>query len=113
MTAWKGFPFFGLVILSSLQSIPEDLYEAADVDARGSATAVSCHNAPGAGPDTVTPDGVGVCVLVPAVLPHILSTGGGPGTDTSTLSLLIYNQAFTFYNYDYASALAVVGLIIA
>jgi multiple sugar transport system permease protein len=42
-----------------------------------------------------------------------LSTGGGPGTDTSTLSITIYNQAFQFFNYNYASAIAVVGLLIA
>jgi multiple sugar transport system permease protein len=42
-----------------------------------------------------------------------LSTGGGPGTDTSTLSITIYNQAFEFFNYNYASAIAVVGLLIA
>jgi ABC-type sugar transport system permease subunit len=42
-----------------------------------------------------------------------LSTGGGPGTSTSTLSVLIYNQAFQDFNYNYASAVAVVGLALA
>ena len=42
-----------------------------------------------------------------------LTTGGGPGTDTSTLAVLIYNQAFEFFNYNYATAIAVIALILA
>ena len=32
MVGWKGFPFYALILLSSLQAIPDDLYEAARVD---------------------------------------------------------------------------------
>ncbi len=42
-----------------------------------------------------------------------LTTGGGPGNKTTTLSLLIYNEAFQFFNYSYASAIAVVGLVLS
>jgi multiple sugar transport system permease protein len=42
-----------------------------------------------------------------------LSTGGGPGESTTTLSIDIYNQAFQFFNYSYASAIAVVGLLLS
>ena len=35
MSGWKGFPFYALILLSSLQSIPDDLYEAARVDGAG------------------------------------------------------------------------------
>jgi multiple sugar transport system permease protein len=113
MVGWKGFPFFGLIILSALQGIPDELYEAARVD--------------GAGPiqrfRKITFPGLIPTLSFLAVLAFIfsfqqftliyLSTGGGPGTDTSTLSVLIYNEAFQDFNYNYASAIAVVGLVLA
>jgi len=113
MIAWKGFPFFGLVILSSLQAIPDDLYEAAMVD------------------------GAGVFrrfrkITLPALLPTLsllallafifsfqqftlieLTTGGGPGQDTSTIAIYIYNTAFQYFNYNYAAAMGVAGLVLA
>jgi len=36
ITAWKAFPFYSLVILAALQSIPQEIYEAARVDGAGS-----------------------------------------------------------------------------
>jgi multiple sugar transport system permease protein len=113
MVAWKGFPFFSLILLSSLQSIPDDLYEAARVDGAGVFRRFRSITLP-----SITPT-----LALLAVLAFIfsfqqfsiiyLSTGGGPGQDTSTLALTIYNQAFNFFNYNYASAIAVVGLFLA
>ena len=42
-----------------------------------------------------------------------LTTGGGPGESTTTLSVQIYNEAFQFFDYGYASAIAVVGLLLS
>jgi multiple sugar transport system permease protein len=113
MVGWKGFPFFALIILSSLQSIPDDLYEAAEVDGAGAIRRFRSVTLPALVPT----------LALLAVLAFIfsfqqfsiiyLSTGGGPGTDTSTLALTIYLQAFEFFNYNYASAIAVVGLFLA
>lgn len=113
MVAWKGFPFYALILLSSLQSIPDDLYEAARVDGAG---AIRCFR-------SITFPALVPTLALLAVLAFIfsfqqfsliyLSTGGGPGTDTSTLAVLIYNQAFQFFNYNYASAIAVIALILA
>jgi multiple sugar transport system permease protein len=113
MVGWKGFPFFALIILSSLQSIPDDLYEAAEVDGAGAIRRFRSVTLPALVPT----------LALLAVLAFIfsfqqfsiiyLSTGGGPGTDTSTLAVTIYLQAFEFFNYNYASAIAVVGLFLA
>lgn len=113
MTAWKGFPFYSLIALSALQAVPDDLLEAAKVD--------------GAGPirrfRSVTLPSIAPTMALLAVLAFIfamqqfsliyLSTGGGPGTKTTTLAVQIYNEAFQFFNYDYASAFAVVGLLLS
>jgi multiple sugar transport system permease protein len=110
VTVWKGFPFYSLVLLSALQSVPDDLYEAASLD--------------GAGPLTQF-----LHVTIPSILPSIallavlafiysmqqftliwLITGGGPVDATLTLAPAIYMQAFRFYDFGTASAMAVVGL---
>jgi multiple sugar transport system permease protein len=113
MVGWKGFPFFSLIILSGLQSIPDDLYEAAKVDGAGPIRRFRSITLPALAP---TLGLLGVLAFVFSFQQFsliYLSTGGGPGTDTSTLSITIYNQAFEFFNYNYASAIAVVGLLLA
>jgi multiple sugar transport system permease protein len=113
MVGWKGFPFFALIILSSLQSIPDDLYEAAEVDGAGAIRRFRSVTFPALVP-TLTLLAVLAFIFSFQQFSIIyLSTGGGPGTDTSTLAVTIYLQAFEFFNYNYASAIAVVGLFLA
>ena len=113
MVGWKGFPFYALILLSSLQAIPDALYEAARVDGAGAIRRLTSITLPSLVPT----------LALLAVLAFIfsfqqfsliyLATGGGPGGDTSTLAVLIYLHAFQFFNYNYASAIALVGLVIA
>jgi multiple sugar transport system permease protein len=113
ITVWKGFPFYALITLSALQAVPDELLEAARVDGAGAVRRFRSVVLP-----SITPT---LCLL--AVLAFIfslqqfsliyLTTGGGPGQATTTLSIEIYNQAFQFFNYSYASAIAVVGLILS
>jgi len=113
LTVWKGFPFYALITLSALQAVSDDLLEAARVDGAGPVRRFRSVVLP-----SITPT---LCLL--AVLAFIfslqqfsliyLTTGGGPGNDTTTLSIDIYNQAFQFFNYSYASAVAIVGLFLS
>lgn len=113
MTVWKGFPFYGLIILSALQAVPDELIEAAKMDGAGAIRRFRSVALP-----AITPT-----LALLAVLAFIysmqqfsliyLSTGGGPGNSTTTLSVQIYNEAFQFFNYTYASAIAVVGLLLS
>jgi multiple sugar transport system permease protein len=113
MVGWKGFPFFSLILLSSLQTIPDDLYEAAKVDGAGPVRRFRSITLPALRPTLGLLAVLGFIFSFQQFSLIYLSTGGGPGTDTSTLSITIYNQAFEFFNYNYASAIAVVGLLIA
>ena len=114
MVGWKGFPFFALIMLSSLQTIPDDLYAGGGGRRRRGHKALSlCHAAGvGADPGPYWPFWRFIFSFQQFSIIY-LSTGGGPGTDTSTLSVTIYLQAFEFFNYNYASAIAVVGLFLA
>ena len=113
MVGWKGFPFFALILLSSLQTIPDDLYEAARVDGAGPVRRFRSITLPALRPTLGLLAVLGFIFSFQQFSLIYLSTGGGPGTDTSTLAITIYNQAFEFFNYNYASAIAVVGLLIA
>ncbi len=113
VTVWKGFSFYSLVLLSALQGVPNDLYEAARIDG-GNAWARFRH---------VTFPGIRDTVALLAVLAFIFSmqqftliwlmTGGGPVDATTTLAPAIYIQAFRFYNFNYAGAIAVVGFLLS
>jgi multiple sugar transport system permease protein len=111
VTVWKGFPFYSLVLLAALQAVPEELYEAARLDG-ASRWGQFRH---------VTLPGIRPSIALLAVLAFIYSmqqftliwliTGGGPVDATLTLAPAIYMQAFRFYDFEYAAAMAVVGLV--
>ena len=113
ITAWKGFPFYSLVILAALQTVPAELAEAARVDG---ATKVQAFFA-------VTLPGITPTLLLLTVLASIYSfkqftliwllTGGGPSGATETIVIEIYNTAFRFYDFPYAGALGVAGFVMA
>jgi multiple sugar transport system permease protein len=113
IASWKAFPFYSLVILSALQSVPQEIYEAAKVD--------------GANPWQlfwrITVPSISTTLELLVVLASIFSfkqftiiylmTGGGPVGATETIVLRIYNTAFRFYDYSYATALGVSGFIVS
>jgi multiple sugar transport system permease protein len=110
--AWKYFPFVVIAVLARLQTIPDALYEAAKID--------------GAGPiarffDVTLPqlrDVLVVIILLRAIWDFkefdliFLLTGGGPLSDTQTLPLLVYQEAFALNDMGKASAYAVVMMAI-
>ncbi len=113
MAGWKGMPFYALILLSSLQSIPDELYEAATVDGANFFRRFTAITFPALVPTLSL-----LCVLAFIFAFQqfsliYLTTGGGPGIDTATLSVMIYLQAFQFFNYNFAAALAVIGLLMA
>jgi multiple sugar transport system permease protein len=110
--AWKYFPFVVITVLARLQTIPDQLYEAAEMD--------------GAGPiarffDVTLPqlrDVLLVVILLRAIWDFKefdliwLMTGGGPVTSTQTLPLLVYRSAFGLNEMGAASAVAVLMMLV-
>ena len=113
ITAWKGFPFYSLVILAALQTVPQELNEAARVDGANKVQAFWAVTLPG-----ITPT-----LLLLTVLAAIFSfkqftiiwllTGGGPSGATETIVVRVYQTAFRFHNFPYASVLGVAGFLMA
>jgi lactose/L-arabinose transport system permease protein len=104
---WRWAGYNAIIILSGLQSIPEDVYEAATLD-RVSRFQQFIHiTLPLLKPIIL------FCVVLSVIgtmqlftEPYLITNRGGPGGGTETLGLLLYRQAFQSTNFGYASAIA-------
>ena len=113
ITSWKAFPFYSLVILAALQAVPQEIYEAARVD--GASPLQSFMY--------ITIPGIRTTLELLVVLASIFSfkqftfiylmTGGGPSGATETIVMRIFNTAFRFYDYSYATAIGVAGFLVS
>jgi multiple sugar transport system permease protein len=112
-TVWKLFPFFAMILLASLQTVPNELYESARVDGAGAwmrYRAVTWPGIRGAGYAALLIGGLGVYREFDFIYPL---TRGGPEDVTTTLAISIYREAFQFSNMGFASALGIVSTLIA
>src|SRR5579859_2007355 len=107
---WKNFPFFTLLLLAGLQSVPEELYEAAEVDGADAWYRFWRITLPLLTPVIVASVILRVIGLVNAPDLMIILTHGGPGLATHVLSLLAFNDAYTGFDFGAAAAVATVML---
>lgn len=111
IASWKAFPFYGLVLLSVMQSIPHDLYEAAKVDGASALRSFRYVTLPEIIP-TLMLMGVLACIFAFRQFALIfLTTGGGPGRVTETLVIAVYKAAFNSFDFSYGATLGVAGFI--
>jgi multiple sugar transport system permease protein len=109
---WRGVPFFAILLLADLQTIPNDLYEAASVDGAGRWRRFISVTLPH------LRDAIVLSTLLRAVwefnnvdLIYTL-TGGGPANQTTTLPLYVARKAVDSHDFGYGSALTVAGFVI-
>jgi multiple sugar transport system permease protein len=109
---WRGVPFFAILLLADLQSIPKELYEAASVDGAGRYRQLLHVTLPH------LRDAIVLSTLLRAVwefnnvdLLYTL-TGGGPAGQTTTLPLYVANTGIDGHDFGYASALTTVAFVI-
>ena len=115
---WKNYSLVALIVLAALQTIPQDLYEAARLDGAGAWTRFWRITLPGIlGPLSVAL----VLRLIEAfkVFDIIyVMTRGGPADGTKTVSFYVYEESFTYLRAGSGAAYAVTvacvsGLLIA
>ena len=109
---WKNFPFFTLLLLAGLQGLPDELFEAAEVDGAGAWYRFLRITLPLLTPVIVAAVILRVIGLVNAPDLMIILTHGGPGLATHVLSLLAFNNAYTGFNFGAAAAVATVMLVL-
>jgi multiple sugar transport system permease protein len=109
---WKNFPFFTLLLLAGLQGVPDELYEAAEVDGASAWYSFLRITLPLLTPVIVASVILRVIGLVNSPDLMIILTHGGPGLATYVLSLLAFNDAYTGFNFGAAAAVATVMLVL-
>ena len=106
-SVWQSYPYAFLLVLAALQSIPNELYEAAAVDGARPWHAFFYITLPELRSTLlVVMIVLGMHYFNVVTLPLIM-TDGGPFGSTNMISLEVFHQAFTSYRTGYASAIAV------
>jgi multiple sugar transport system permease protein len=103
MSVWRSTGYYALIFLAGLQGIPQEFYEAAEMDGAGAWDKLRRVTAPLIFPTTFF-------VLVTSLIAafqmfgeSFIMTEGGPGYSTTTLVFLIYRNAFQAFKMGYAS----------
>lgn len=112
LNSWKLFPFGVLLILAALQTIPDELYEAAQIDGASSWQRF-IH---------ITFPLLGKLIWFMGFLVFVwnfnafdliwLTTAGGPGHLMRTLPVWTYRAAFRTFRFGEASAVATIGIVV-
>lgn len=109
---WMGIPFFAIMILAALQSIPADVYEAADVDGCGTVRQFFQITLPYIKPTLITTVLLRTIWIFNSLDLVVIITDGGPANSSQTLPAYMYSKAFGSYDFGLAAALGVMLMII-
>ena len=109
---WKNFGYNMIIILAGLQTIPEELHEAARIDGANAFQRLRHVTLPGLAPVLLV-----VSILTMAgyfqlfAEPYVM-TQGGPVESTVSILYFMYEQGFRWWNLGFASAIAFVLFLI-
>ncbi|PWK76999.1 sugar ABC transporter permease [Aminobacter sp. AP02] len=109
---WFGVPFFAITLLAALKSIPSELHEAAAIDGASPWQRFSKVTLPFLAPTiaiTVMLRTIWIATFADLIF---VMTSGGPAGSTNTLATYIYVSAFKSLDKGYASAVAVLLLVL-
>ena len=109
---WMGVPFFAIMILAALQSIPTDIYEAADVDGCGAVKQFFKITLPYIKPTLITTVLLRTIWIFNSLDLVVIITNGGPANSSQTLPAYMYSKAFGSYDFGFAAALGVILMVI-
>ena len=106
---WLGFPFMMIIALGGLQSIPKELYEAADIDGASAWTKFRHVTMPLLKPVMIPAITLGVVWTFNNINIIWLVTNGGQPADTAHILVsYVYRAAFNLYRYGYAAAFSMI-----
>lgn len=112
VNVWRHVGYTALLLFAGLQAIPRDVYEAAEVDGAGEFRVFRSVTLPLLRP-------ILAFVLVVTVVGSFqifdtiaVTTGGGPVDATRAINFYIFERAFERFDFGYASALAVILMIL-
>lgn len=101
-----------ILFLAALQGVPEELQEAARLDGAGAWRRFRSITLPLISPTILLVSIITIVGSLEVFAQIDVLTGGGPGSSTTVLVYYLYQQAFRFNDFGYASALAVLLFIV-
>lgn len=109
---WAGFGTTALIYLASLQDVSQDLYEAAELDGATPLRRIWHISLPHLYPVMSLMFVLQIIAVVQIFTEPFLLTSGGPGRETLTPAMNIYNRAFIRLDMGYASAWSVTMIVV-
>lgn len=112
VTIWKGIGYYMMIYLAALMSVPKELYEACDIDCAGFFTKHLTVTIPHIMPTIALVTTISSISAMKIFAEIYVMTKGGPLNSTKTIVYYIYEKAFENLDLGYASAMAVILLVI-
>lgn len=112
VTIWKGIGYYMMIYLAALMSVPKELYEACDIDGAGFFTKHLTVTIPHIMPTIALVTTISSISAMKIFAEIYVMTKGGPLNSTKTIVYYIYEKAFENLDLGYASAMAVILLVI-
>lgn len=112
MYVWQEIGYYILIYITGLQSIPEELYEAAKIDGASRWQQILHVSVPLVSPTTFFLFVTGMISTFKVFDAVQILTQGGPGTQSSVLVYYLYRESFRFYRVGYGSAISMVLFLI-
>lgn len=112
VTIWQGIGYYMLIYLAGLQAVPNELYEAAEIDGAGFWKKQLNVTIPSLRPIILFVSIISTMGAFKEFALMMVMTGGGPVNSTTTLVYLIFKEAFENINMGYASAIATILFLI-
>ncbi len=112
MAVWKSFGYNMLIFIAGLQSIPEELYDAAEIDGAGAFRRFFSITLPMLMPTLVFVSVVTMIGYFQLFAEPYVMTQGGPLRSTTSVVLLMYEEGFRWWRMGYAAAIAFVLFVV-
>lgn len=112
VTIWKGIGYYMMIYLAALMSVPNELYEACDIDGASFLRKHLTVTVPHIMPTIALVTTISAISAMKVFAEIYVMTKGGPLNSSKTIVYYIYERAFENLDLGYASALAVVLLVI-
>ncbi|MCA1494294.1 carbohydrate ABC transporter permease [Sinorhizobium alkalisoli] len=113
IVAWQWLPFATLILLTALQSLDEEQKEAAQMDGAGAWSRFIYLVLPHLSRAITVVILIQTIFLLSVFAEILVTTNGGPGTQSTNLTFLVYAQALLQFDVGGASAGGIIAVILA
>lgn len=108
MSVWKNFGYNMIIFIAGLQNIPEDLYEAADMEGAGGFQKFRSITLPMLAPTTLFVSIITMIGFFQLFAEPYVMTQGGPLNSTLSIVQYMYQEGFRWWNMGYSASIAFV-----